>query len=41
MRIQSLLGTAALLVASLFTPTAHADQLADIKKKGEIVSGVQ
>jgi polar amino acid transport system substrate-binding protein len=40
MRLRSTLIVAASLAVALFTSAARADQLADIKKKGEIVFGV-
>ena len=40
MNFRTLLLTASVAAATLFATAAHADQLADIKKKGEIVIGV-
>ena len=40
MKFRTLLPAALVAATTLFTATAHADQLADIKKKGELVIGV-
>ena len=39
-RLTQVAGAAVLAAATLVATTAHADQLADIKKKGELVCGV-